>query len=143
MTDHGAGRVRSAEVVPVKCHAFGEKRAPERQTRERRTGQRRWVHDGEQHRRPTVRGQLQRGFESHTVGCFVNSIPVRMRMRVTSDETTMRLTPWLQSIQRASARRQRYEWVSARQIRSWCNLAAAAPLFDVLVVLNPTTPDAV
>ncbi len=78
-----------------------------------------------------------------TVGCFVNSIPVRMRMRVTSDETTMRLTPWLQSIQRASPRRQRYEWVSARQIRSLCNLAAAAPLFDVLVVLNPTTPDAV
>ena len=73
-----------------------------------------------------------------TVGCFINNIPVRLRIGAGE-----RLGDWIGALQRAQARRQRHEWVAADQIWAWCDLLPGVPLFDVLALLNPTPPETV
>ena len=69
-----------------------------------------------------------------TVGCFINNIPIRLRLP--SDAV---VGEWLERVHHAQGRRRRHEWVGASQIRAWCDVPPESSLFDVLVLLDTGT----
>ena len=65
------------------------------------------------------------------VGCFISNLPVRIRL-----DDSLRLHDWLQQLQVAQGRRNRFEYLPHTEIRRWSEAPPEADLFDLLLVVN-------
>lgn len=70
------------------------------------------------------------GVES-AVGCFLNTLPVRVRV----DDDAL-VTDWLRALQSAQVAREEHGHVSLAQIRRWAGLPGDQPLMESLVVFE-------
>ncbi|HEX6928175.1 MAG TPA: condensation domain-containing protein, partial [Gammaproteobacteria bacterium] len=76
---------------------------------------------------------------AHTVGPFVNDLPVRVRIA-----PTQRLDHWLASLRSMQADLNHYQNVSPLEVHEWTGLPAGLRLFDSLIVFqNYATGDAI
>jgi thioesterase domain-containing protein/acyl carrier protein len=71
------------------------------------------------------------------VGSFINNLPIRVRLDVRES-----LLPWLQRLQLQQLATQPYEYVSPVQIHVWSELADNEPLFDTLLIFQPSLDSA-
>jgi non-ribosomal peptide synthetase component F len=71
------------------------------------------------------------------VGSFINNLPIRIRLDVRES-----LLPWLQRLQLQQLATQPYEYVSPVQIHVWSELADNEPLFDTLLIFQPSLDSA-
>jgi thioesterase domain-containing protein/non-ribosomal peptide synthetase component F/acyl carrier protein len=73
-----------------------------------------------------------------TIGVFINTVPVRVRMDPLGD-----LIPWLQTLHANHLRLSQFDYASSHQIRRWTGTSPHLPLFDTVVVFqahtSPTT----
>ncbi len=80
----------------------------------------------------TVSGRPQQVAQVESiVGSFINNVPVRFLL---NDD--LPIVEWLLGIQRAQSERIAYEHVSPVDQHRWSGIAADAPLFDLLVLLQ-------
>jgi amino acid adenylation domain-containing protein len=75
------------------------------------------------------------GVES-TVGMFVNTVPVRVRIM-----PTLSLLPWLKALQSQQAEARRFEFCSVVDVRRWSGLRPGESLFETILVFQNIPTD--
>ncbi|HEY0736251.1 MAG TPA: amino acid adenylation domain-containing protein [Herpetosiphonaceae bacterium] len=65
------------------------------------------------------------------VGCFINTLPVRVRV-----EPELKVRDWLQTLQRQQADLRQYEYSPLVQVQSWSDVPRGEPLFESIVVFE-------
>ncbi|MGW3192978.1 condensation domain-containing protein, partial [Streptomyces ardesiacus] len=66
-----------------------------------------------------------------TVGLFINTLPLRVRMPAQST-----VLAWLRELQEQNLRMRQYEYSPLNKVQQWSGLPAGAPLFETLFVFE-------
>ena len=70
------------------------------------------------------------------VGVFINTLPVRVRMRTEDGEDGEKVVEWLQRLQAEQVEMRQYEYAPLVEVQSWSEVPRGLPLFESIVVFE-------